>query len=230
MTGAGPIVVAKVGGSLLDWPELPGRLGRFVASRRDRGDRLVLIVGGGRAADWVRELDRIHAIGEAKSHALAIRSLDLTARVLAALVPGLAVAETIAEIAPLRLSGLVPILAPRVVLDEDDRASPDPLPHVWDVTTDSIAARLAVRLGARRLVLLKSARASPGTTRDQAARLGLVDPAFPVASRALSEVVAINLRDENLDDGVVLTVASPDSTITVPADHDDFEHVNALSP
>ena len=37
----------------------------------------------------------------------------------------------------------------------------DPLPHSWEVTSDSIAAWLAGQLHARRVVLLKPAHASP---------------------------------------------------------------------
>ena len=67
-----------------------------------------------------------------------------------------------------------PILAPRRFLDVDDR-SPDPLPHAWTTTTDAIAARLAVRLGASELVLLKSASIPPGLDLEAASRIGLVD-------------------------------------------------------
>ena len=54
---------------------------------------------------------------------------------------------------------------------------------------------LADLLGAPELVLLKSAPLPPGIDRSGAARLGLVDPAFPVASRDLARVGYLNLRD-----------------------------------
>ncbi len=182
-------IVAKVGGSLMDLPDLSGRVTEFVARRR--GDRLVLIAGGGDAADFVRTMDRMHGLGEAKSHGLAIRSLDLTAHALAAIVPGLVVAETLAEMKACWAQGDVPVLAPRRVLDDD----PDPLESSWDVTTDSIAARIARLIPADRLVLVKSTAAEPGMTREQAAERGLVDPRFARESRAIPRVTMINLRD-----------------------------------
>jgi hypothetical protein len=63
------------------------------------------------------------------------------------------------------------------------------------VTSDSIAARLAVRLGAQELLLLKSAPLPPGADRAEAARLGLVDPAFPAVARPLRSVRYQHLRD-----------------------------------
>ena len=187
------LVVVKLGGSLLDWPGLPGRLTGYLS---DRGrDRLILVVGGGRAADLVRDLDRHHGLGPERSHALALRALDLTAHVVAALVAGLEVVRRPEACAAVWGSGRTPILAPRRFLDEDDHRSPHPLPHTWDVTTDSIAARLAARLGAAELVLLKSAPLPPGTDRASAARLGLVDPAFPAAARPLKLISYLNLRD-----------------------------------
>lgn len=202
-TDPGRIVVAKVGGSLLGWPPLPDRLARFLDARRGRGERLVLIAGGGGAADWVRHLDRVHALGDEVAHALAVRSLDLTARVLAALVADSEVVASLAAVAESWSSRRVPILAPRRALD-DDRGSPDPLSRTWDATTDTIAARVAALLLADELALLKSTGLPPGATRDEAARLGLVDAAFPRASRGLSSVVVVNLRDE----GATATVMS----------------------
>jgi aspartokinase-like uncharacterized kinase len=51
----------------------------------------------------------------------------------------------------------VPVLAPSRWLREAD-----PLPHSWDVTSDSIAAWVAGAVGARRLVLIKPPNAAGG--------------------------------------------------------------------
>ena len=93
MVSPGPILVVKLGGSLLDWPEWPARLLAFLATRPGR--RAVLVVGGGRFADALRELDRLHALGEERSHVLALHALDLTAEVAAALLPGAAVVRAV---------------------------------------------------------------------------------------------------------------------------------------
>ena len=83
----------------------------------------------------------------------------------------------------------LPILAPAEWL----RAA-DPLPHSWDVTSDSIAAWVAGQVFARQLVLLKSVdllvqgadRTAPGfrAGRDELAvlaRKGIVDAYLPRA-------------------------------------------------
>ena len=150
-----PLVVVKVGGSLLGWPAFPERLAAYFRSRAK--DRLILIVGGGRAADWVRDLDRDHGIGPDRSHALALRALDLTAHVTSTLVPGLDVVENPGSFGECWEAGRIPLLAPRRYLNLQDRESNAPLPHSWDVTTDSISARVALDLGAAELALIKSA-------------------------------------------------------------------------
>ena len=190
MTGS--IVVVKVGGSLLDWPGLATTLAAFLATVRDR--KVVLIVGGGRFADALRDLDRVQRIGEVRSHSLSLRVLGLTAHVLADLVPGLVVVPTIADLAACWASPSTPILDPRRFLEADDR-SPDPLPHAWTTTTDAIAARVATHLGALELILLKSVKPPGGAGLDELARLGLVDPEFPRAARGIARVTWVNLRD-----------------------------------
>jgi aspartokinase-like uncharacterized kinase len=119
----------------------------------------------------------------------------MTAFALESIVPILRVVDRSEDARTLWLSGRVPILAPRRFLDEDDRLSADPLEHSWSVTSDSIAARVAVRLGAVELALLKSAELPPGTDRERAAELGLVDPAFPRVSNVLGRVTFENFRD-----------------------------------
>ena len=69
-TQARTIVILKLGGSLLDWPEIPGRLARYLSERADH--RLVIVVGGGAFADAVRALDRIHNLGSVSSHAASL--------------------------------------------------------------------------------------------------------------------------------------------------------------
>jgi aspartokinase-like uncharacterized kinase len=200
MTDPSRLVVVKVGGSLLLWPPLPDRLSRFLNSRRER---IVLIAGGGGAADWVRSLDQAHQIGEEIAHELALRSLDLSARALAILLTNADVVESVAEISHVWQAGRIPILSPRIVWTEEERSASDPLPRAWNTTTDSIAARIASLLNADELILLKSTSIPDGTTREQAASSGVVDPVFPQASRGLSSIFAINLREEN-DGGVRL--------------------------
>jgi aspartokinase-like uncharacterized kinase len=193
------LVVIKVGGSLLDWPELPGRLPAFLDNHRGREaclrEQAVLVAGGGPFADLIRTMDQTHDLGDQKAHRLAIRSLDLTAELLAALLPGFAVVHRPEDLWACRNLGQVPILAPSRFLEEVDDRGPDPLAASWDVTSDSIAARIAVLLGARRLILLKSVGLSADIDRGEAARLGLVDAMFPQIASALEVVELVCLRD-----------------------------------
>jgi aspartokinase-like uncharacterized kinase len=192
MTGT---IVIKVGGSLFDWPELPGQLNAVLDSHRAAYQRLVLLPGGGPAANFIRAIDKKFILGDLSAHRLALRSLDLTAHVLAALVPGLEVVDDLASLDQVWRRLRIPVLAPRRFFDESEGEASDPLPASWNVTSDSIAARVAVHLGATELVLLKSASLPPDTDRRAAADLGLVDPFFPDVSRSLRCVRHVNLRD-----------------------------------
>lgn len=183
-------VVVKVGGSLLTWPGLRPRLADWLG-RLGTCD-VVLVPGGGAAADAVRDLDRVHGLGAEAAHWLAVRAMGLNAHVLAALLPRGRVIVGLAELPAAWAAGVTPVLDCLPVLRADE-ANPDRLPHTWTVTSDAIAARVAARLGAR-VVLLKSADVPPNDWA-MAARLGLVDEVFPgvVAAAALA-ATAVNLR------------------------------------
>jgi aspartokinase-like uncharacterized kinase len=97
--------------------------------------RTLIVPGGGPFADGVRAADARFGLSDDDAHWAAILAMDQYATALAALAPGL------------------PIVAPYHWL-----RAVDPLPHSWDVTSDSIAAWVAVAVGARRLLLVKPVR------------------------------------------------------------------------
>ena len=187
-----PPIVVKIGGSLLDWDRSPSRIRAFLDRFRD--ERVVVVCGGGKLVDAIRELDRMHRLGDEVSHALAMKILDFSAKTAAEMVPGLARVESCEAFEDCWSRGVIPALAPRRFLEDDDRSA-DRLPHSWSTTSDSIAARLATRLGSSTLILLKSATLPPNCDRAGAARLGLVDPEFVKAAGALESVRYVNLRD-----------------------------------
>jgi len=190
------LAIVKVGGSLFDWPELPGRLTAYLEARHltDNNERAVLIAGGGAGVDWIRRLDQIHGLGNVAADKLAVYALDLTAVILAALLPGSTTIDRLEMLEPAGETRAITIMAPRSVLGEIECVGAAPLPATWDVTTDTIAARIAVHLEARTLVLLKSAPLLDCATRHDAARLGLVDPMLPSVARLIPHVEYVNLR------------------------------------
>jgi 5-(aminomethyl)-3-furanmethanol phosphate kinase len=191
-----PLTVVKVGGSLFDWPELRERLGRWLADAIPADHRILLVPGGGPTMDVFRALDRCHGLGEEKAHFLALRALTLNAWVLADLLGGVPVIEDPGNIEE-EDSRRLWLLDAHAFFHRDEEQHGQVLPHTWEVTSDSLAARTATALGAAGLVLLKSTSIPPGQDWDEAGRLGLVDPHFAglVREAKLLDVRAIDLRE-----------------------------------
>jgi aspartokinase-like uncharacterized kinase len=180
------MIVIKVGGSLYNLPDLGPRLRGWLATLPARD--ILLVPGGGATADAVRAFDRLHRLGEERSHWLALQALSVNARLLAALLPGCRVVADVQEQAGWRV-----LDAYRFALADEEH--PGRLPHCWDVTSDSVAARAATVAGARELVLLKSVALPLGVIDwAEAGRRGLVDPFFAEAARGLA-VRVINFRE-----------------------------------
>jgi aspartokinase-like uncharacterized kinase len=168
-------VIVKIGGSLFDLPDLGTRLESFLAGLGTTD--VVLVPGGGPTADLVRAWDRDFGLGEERAHWLALRALALNAHFLASVLSKAQVITRLEERHRLLAAGVTPILDMHAWALVDE-SSPDHLPHIWDVTSDTIAARLAMKSGAAELILLKSVDFS-GEDWRQAARAGIVDGYFP---------------------------------------------------
>lgn len=178
--------IVKVGGSLFDLPDLGPRLARWLQGLA--ADRVLLVPGGGAAADVIRAFDQTHRLGEEASHWLALHMLQVNAYALARLLPGTPVVTTVSTTHPLAL--LDPLAFAR-----SDEARPDHLPHTWNVTSDSLALRVAHVTLARKLVLLKSTTWE-GDEWSGAAQAGVVDAYFPQLWRTSPDVRVrvVNLR------------------------------------
>ena len=171
------LVVLKVGGSLLSRPDWPTLLASLIAARGSRS--CCLVVGGATVVDGLRVLDRAVPQAPQLMHDLAIDAMRLTARLVAARV-NLPLAA-----APPGSEGTVVLDVP-AWLGIGSRATT--LPAGWHVTSDAIAASVAVEHGGS-LLLAKSVPPPPcpddGDQLASLARAGWVDEHFPVAAGPL---------------------------------------------
>lgn len=186
-----PWVAYKVGGSLLELPDLAERLRSVWQSRPDAVP--MLVVGGGGAADVVRGWDQTFQLGPEVAHWLAIDALDLTASLLARLMPELRLVRSRQQL-ELAIESRQPALLCVACFMKWLETRPERLPHGWHVTSDSIAAAVGVAWQARELVLLKSCEIGEARDLDGLARRGLVDPYFSTAAQGLDAVTWVNLR------------------------------------
>jgi aspartokinase-like uncharacterized kinase len=185
-----PIVI-KIGGSLYEWADLAPRLRGFLDQLSN--DQVLLVPGGGRMVDVVRELDRQHTLGEATCDDLALRALSVSAHFLRALLGEAVVVELLVECRGAWERGDLPILDGYSLLVAASERETG-LPRSWDVTSDSIAAYVARRVGAQRLVLLKSTDDLTRGDWRQASHDGFVDRWFPRMVGADLAVEVVNLR------------------------------------
>jgi aspartokinase-like uncharacterized kinase len=191
--------IVKVGGSLFEQADLSDRLQRWIAHQPP--GMTVLLAGCGELGESVRKFDKRFQLGEARSHALCIELLGVTAQLLASLLPEAKLCSDWRAI--LERTVATPMNAPVVFhpvafLRDAEPVSPgEVLPLSWDVSTDSIAARFAELVRADDLVLLKSRLPPPFTLLDELADCNYVDRYFPWAVKPLAEVRFVNLCDSN---------------------------------
>lgn len=167
--------VVKIGGSLLDLPDLPKRLD---ALRRALEGPALYLVGGGETAEVVRRFDRDHHLGDQASHWLAIRAMAFNAHLLRAIWPDDGIIDPLAWL-------------------EQEHQQGISTPHDWRFTSDSIAAHLTRRINAGKLILAKSVDWPDGDgliDMQNISRLGLVDECFPIASKEIPRLDWVNLR------------------------------------
>lgn len=162
--------VVKLGGSLNRDPMLRDWL-QLLA---DRGaGRVVIVPGGGAFADQVRVHQAHWGFDDLVAHNMAILAMVQTAMLMQALAPGLGLAASEPAIRRVLRRGEVAVWTPCAWVRE--RATD--MTH-WGASSDSLAAWLANRLEATRLILVKSCMIDAGLSLAQHADRGVLDPEF----------------------------------------------------
>ena len=168
--------VVKLGGShafsqhLADW----------VAAIADCAGDVVVVPGGGPFADAVRDAQPKIGFSDDAAHHMALLAMEQYGCALASLNGAFVGADTADAMARALDARQVPVWMPsRMALAAD-------IPASWDITSDSLAAWLAGRLGARQLLLVKHLSLGAATVALAAATVsspdliarGVVDSAF----------------------------------------------------
>ena len=135
-------LIVKVGGSLL----ARGRdLVRFLSDYAEKkGLVLIIVPGGGPFVELIKELSERKSISDETAHWMAVLAMHQYGFFLADGEISIPLAESIEEI---RNAGHICIVLPYRILKADDS-----LPHTWDVTSDTIAAFIAHKVGEKRFI------------------------------------------------------------------------------
>ncbi len=201
-----PCRVVKLGGSLLDLPHLAARLQSWLAGEPEK--LTLLLVGGGEFVEAMRQLDAVHSFDAAWCHWKCLELMTCTSSLVEQILPGWQVIRTWEDLALALTTGSVRSAIVQTAAFYNRASSKQDatlcFPESWETTSDSLAALLAVRVGAEELVLLKSALPSDaalgsgpadriGTFR-QWSMQGYVDNHFGQVAARVPCVRVVNLR------------------------------------
>lgn len=179
--------IVKIGGSLAGDPSL----GLWLSMLSMHGGRVAIVGGGGPFADRVREAQTAWHFDDRIAHNMAVLAMAQSAMLMQGICKALVPADSASAVSDAVRSQRVPIWLPFDLL----RSRPDALTS-WDVTSDSLAAWLAERVRAERLVLVKSCALPQDATPDACAERGIVDRCFPAFVRKAACAVSIVHRSE----------------------------------
>ena len=162
--------VVKVGGSLATAEVLPFWLDVLSCYG---GGKVVVVPGGGPFAELVHESQTYWKFDDSSAHFMALLAMSQFGLMLSGMQPDLVPVEHEEDIKRVLANAGVPIWLPTEMVIGDDS-----IEHSWDVTSDSLAAWLAVHLGASRLMLVKSVDLDSPLSIQELARQGIVDAHF----------------------------------------------------
>ena len=166
--------VVKIGGSLESLEGYGCRINQFLDALD--ADQKVIVVGGGKRVDEIRKISQLENWSDERSHWAAIDQLSQNATFASSSLNQ----ELINCIQPLtqKTKGCV-VFDCAHWLKECDLDEERPLPCSWEVTSDSIALKLALDIKADQLLLLKSVCPEQPFDVARYAELKIVDAYFP---------------------------------------------------
>ncbi|NGO50321.1 dihydroneopterin aldolase [Allomesorhizobium camelthorni] len=162
--------VVNLGGSTAS----EAALGEWIAALAGSTLPLVIVPGGGRFANEVRDAQKSMGFSDKAAHAMAILAMDQFGHVILDRDDRLAPARSLQDMERALRGRKIPVWLPSslAIPAPDIRAS-------WDMTSDALAAWLAGKLGAHALLLVKQTAAfSSGDDVASLTARGIVDAGF----------------------------------------------------
>ena len=209
-----PTIVAKVGGSLLELPDLDDRLSNWLDQQP--AVHYVLIVGGGQLVEQVRQWDSHWPLDTEVAHWLCVDLMSVNSRLLHSRLPDVPwIDDDRALIARLGEEGVTLLDAANWLRESEPRLQGTRLPANWEVTSDAIAGRLAVALQAEQLVLLKSALPEQLTGKGlgELADEGMIDAMLSRLAAELPPVRMVDMRANPHSEAIIQTLEPPDGLL-----------------
>ena len=163
-------VIIKLGGSLADSSLLEEWLDCIETSSQDK---TVIVPGGGMFAEQVRTSQRQWRFSDEVAHSMALLAMQQMAMLFQGINRRIQIAGTAEAINHIFRRQQAVIWSPDLAWLERSE-----IPASWEVTSDSLAAWMATKMNADRLVLVKSAKIPEPGTIPQLTELGIVDKAF----------------------------------------------------
>ena len=182
--------IIKVGGSLLDLPDLNNRMQTWLP-QFDITPAWVMC-GGGEYADSIRARQLWAGWCDTEAHDLAVLAMDANTYETSELL-GLKVVELTYPQSERHLADYTAIAVSQFLNDAEPRCKGVVLPQNWSATSDSIAARIATIFDIPNVVLLKSAT-PPSEDLETLQDCGYIDSAFISMLSENTNVQFINLR------------------------------------
>ena len=170
--------VIKLGGSIMALPQLLPWL------KAIRKSRAILVPGGGIFADTVRTAQEKISFADKAAHDMAILAMTQYGIMCCSLVPGLKLFSTIPDAKSIIAEGMTPVWSPRHLA-----AQWHDLPHNWEVSSDTLALRLAAAINASKLILVKAAPVNRNNNKEE-----LLDKAFAEQQAAHGQNIDISIR------------------------------------
>ena len=185
------IRVIKIGGSLFNYQHATKKILQW--RERQSPKSSLWLAGGGFVVDAVRKSQIAVGVSDGAAHWMSIELLDVTAEILLSWFPKFSWSD---QLLPTRVGIEDWILFPGQWLKIVD------LPVSWDITSDSIAAKVALSLREQgnevELILMKSRLPSAGEPFQST-----VDAGFMGLARTLETVRQVDIRSQNLDELVL---------------------------
>lgn len=199
-----PVQVVKIGGSLLDLADLSERVEKWLAIQAPAHH--VLLVGGGALVDQIRHWHAIQPLDDVEAHWMCVDLMVITAKLFGTKFPSAKLIEDFGQLRDrIEEAGVTIFVTGNWLRQGEPNMPGTKLPMNWDVSSDSVAARLAIGLGTQELVLLKSTL--PGL--DERAGIealgasGYVDPMLPQLAPELPSIRLVNFRETPFQERVV---------------------------